>query len=749
MRSFFWKLHRYVGLFLAPVFAIILISGLFLTMKPMLAPTYSNMPLGDRAEQAFQAVQAAEQQGASISSFALDVDGKRFWSVTDKKSPLKAFSLENGELLGKGGVSNEMYGFMKKLHKEIFINKIISEIAAYAMAIMILVGLIFMVRPQFRKDLLSWHNGLGVWAWIVWAMLPITAIMMTLHIGAPKIKLNKEAQKSVLKIMQALNDENRLSELVAVDSMKGSTIIRLSENGQIKTVQLIQNEVSVPRNKNGQIEEEIVILNDWQTLNTATYWPKVLHEGTWGGKTSAIINFLATLGLLFFLFSGCYTWLKRRMRQNAEAGQVLPINTTDKARFLVAYATQTGNAEKLAKQTQKHLQQHNISADVASTAAVKAEHLDGYENVLLIVSTTGEGELPATAHALEKSLLNSQLKQANVALLALGDKYFTQFCGGGKKIEAALKQAGAQFILPTRLVSGKPFEDWKTWLGELGQQFNFPAPILEEIISTDVATQATLIQRTRLDKPEFNTREVGELLFRLPENITFKGGDLMTVTPPNSKTERTYSIGSDSQDGNEVRLTVGLNTFLDSEQQLQKGKGSDWLLHQLNIGDTIDVNIRQHPSFTIIENDDRPVIMVAVGTGIAPLVGFIPALKRHQRDAWLFFGNAHREACYLHQNLWETAQKEGVVTRINTIFDNEQKGYVQDEILRYGKEIYEWIAKRQAIVYVCGRESTVGKGTERALAQIFQEYSKCDEKVAMEKVEQLKAEQALRMDLFG
>ena len=231
--------------------------------------------------------------------------------------------------------------------------------------------------------------------------------------------------------------------------------------------------------------------------------------------------------------------------------------------------------------------------------------------------------------------------------------------------------------------------------------------------------------------------------------MTFKGGDLMTVTPPNSKTERTYSIGSDSQDGNEVRLTVGLNTFLDSEQQLQKGKGSDWLLHQLNIGDTIDVNIRQHPSFTIIENDDRPVIMVAVGTGIAPLVGFIPALKRHQRDAWLFFGNAHREACYLHQNLWETAQKEGVVTRINTIFDNEQKGYVQDEILRYGKEIYEWIAKRQAIVYVCGRENTVGKGTERALAQIFQEYGKCDEKVAMEKVEQLKAEQALRMDLFG
>lgn len=728
MKSFFWKLHRYIGLFLAPIFLTMLVSGLFLTLKPMLAPTYSNAPLGEQATQAFYAVQAAEQNGAVIGSFAMDADGKRFWSAESRKAPLQSFSIDNGAFLGKGGVSVGLYKFMKELHEELFIDDFISQIAAYAMTIMLLVGLIFMVRPRFHKDLISWHNSLGVFVWVAWAMLPITAIMMSLHIGVPKTKLNEEAQTSVSQIMHTLNEQNRLSQLISVDVMKKGNVIRLSNNGNIETIQLSQS-------------------GEMMAVDAPIYWPKALHEGTWAGKTSAIINFILASGLLFFLFSGCYTWLKRRLRQKAEAAQVLPMDSRNKTPFLVAYATQTGNAEKLAKQTQTHLQQNHIQADLVSTAALTAEHFHQYENVLLLVSTTGDGELPATALDLEKSLLNSQLNHAKVALLALGDKNFAQFCGGGKKIEAALKQAGAQFILPTHFVDGKPALAWQAWLGELGQQFHFAAPELSSA-PTDKSTQASLIQRTRLDKPEYNTREVAELIFRLPENIAFKGGDLLMVTPPNSKTERMYSIGSDSQEGNEVRLTIGLNTFVDNQQQTQQGKGSNWLLHELTIGDTINVSVRQHPSFSIIENDDRPVIMVAVGTGIAPMVGFLPALKRHVRDAWLFFGNAHRDACYLYQNLWENAQKEGLL-RVNSIFDNEQRGYVQDEIVRYGKEIYDWINERNAIIYVCGRANTVGEGTEKALAHIFSEHGQLSEEEAWEKVAKLKADQALRMDLFG
>lgn len=728
MKSLCWKLHRWIGLCLAPFFALILISGLFLTLKPMLAPTYSNEPLGNQATQVFQAVQAAEQQGAVINSFALDKNGQHFWA-TGEQSALQSYSIDDAQFVAEGGFSTSVYNFMKKLHKEFFISGLITEIAAYAMALIMLVGLVFMVRPTFRKNLISWHNAIGVFAWVFLAILPITGIMMTLHLGAPKTALQANAATSVSHIMQTLNEQNRLEQLVSIDKVKKNVVIRLAENGQIQTVQL--DEAGV-----------------FQPVEMPTYWPKVLHEATWAGKNSAILNFILASGLLFLLFSGCYTWLKRRLRQKAEAAQVLPLNATQRATFLIAYASQTGTAERLAKETQAHLKNNHILADLVSTAALKAEHLNQYENTLLIVSTTGDGELPDTAHRFEQSLLQSQLKQAKVALLALGDKNFEHFCAGGKKIEAALNQAGAQWLLPIEYVDGQPTQAWQNWLGKLGQQFHFDAPKASNT-TEDINTQATLIKRTRLDKPEYNTREVAELIFRLPENVAFKGGDLFLVTPPDSQTQRMYSIGSDSQESNEVRLTVGLNTFVDDQQQKQLGKGSDWLLHQLNIGDTISVRLRQHPSFTILENDNRPVIMVAVGTGIAPLVGFLPALKRHARDAWLFFGNAHRDACYLHQNLWEDAQKAGIVRHINTIFDNEQKGYVQDEILRNGQEVYDWVANRHAIVYVCGRANTVGKGTENALAQLFCEYGQLSQEEAQEKVALMKAEQSLRMDLFG
>jgi sulfite reductase (NADPH) flavoprotein alpha-component len=117
----------------------------------------------------------------------------------------------------------------------------------------------------------------------------------------------------------------------------------------------------------------------------------------------------------------------------------------------ILYGSQTGNCRLLAEQYAQASQTIGIQSKVISLAEFKPRQITKEKNVVLIVSTHGEGEAPDDAQIFYDYLFsnkNPQLKSLKYSLLALGDSSYEKYCQTGIDIDLQLQKLGAQSIAP-------------------------------------------------------------------------------------------------------------------------------------------------------------------------------------------------------------------------------------------------------------------------------------------------------------
>ena len=84
-------------------------------------------------------------------------------------------------------------------------------------------------------------------------------------------------------------------------------------------------------------------------------------------------------------------WLREHLNTLAK-------KTAGKAsELLVLYGTESGNAEALAEQTAEKANQLGLKAKISNMADISLEALKKVDNLLVIVSTWGEGDPPESA----------------------------------------------------------------------------------------------------------------------------------------------------------------------------------------------------------------------------------------------------------------------------------------------------------------------------------------------------------------
>lgn len=723
------RLHRWIALALTPVFVLVVLSGAVLALKPVLtAAPVPSTAVG--AAVLAEALARIDPRGQASQVVVSPDDGAVMLASRQPDGPSGRFDLSTGAPTAEQP-GPDVFAVALDLHKNLLLGLgIVVEIAAYAMTALILIGLLLGL-PRLRSTLAGWHLGVGWLALPLVLLAPLTGALMALHIGGAELPPVQPGPPVALAT--AVARVAAQGDGVVVQSARrfrgGSALVFIADpEGQ--AVRMVQPDGSIHRLSGGPglVHE--------------------LHEGTWGGVWSAVLSVVGALALAVLAATGAWGWWRRRRQRTAgraDAG----------AATLVAFGSQTGTAARLAEATAQALRQAGEKVACASLDVLQPAALAGYERTLLIVSTTGEGELPDPARRFMQQIPTANLGGSRFSMLALGDRRYAHFCGGGERLRAALLGRGARELAPLERADGDPGSTWRHWLDRVAAQLgrsleDVESPVADQLLSL------TLVERQRLDNPAMaGLTETWQLDFAPDDPATaFRPGDLLLIAPSPSAAPRCYSIGTSARVGDtRIRLTVSLHRWRDAGGQWQIGAASGYLCRGLAEGARITARLRAHPQFNPPEDVTRPLILVVAGAGIAPFPGFLAerAAVSQAGPVWLFFGNRRCAGDFFYREALARWQHDGVLTRLDTAFsrDADDGSHIDRPLIAHGAEVFRWLAQDHAVLYLCGRSATLGRSVDAALLDIIRTHGRTTPDEAEAMLQAWKRNGSLRVDVFG
>ena len=480
-----------------------------------------------------------------------------------------------------------------------------------------------------------------------------------------------------------------------------------------------------------------------------------LHAGEWEWHDPGAARWLVafTVVATWLGFTAWLAWSGRRATAAQALSMSLPGTPPGEA-VLVVFASQTGTAEQLARQTAQSLKSAGMAVSLSELGALDDEALMQAQRVLFVVSTTGEGDAPDPAarfvsHSMRAPLPLAQLRYG---LLALGDRDYDDFCDFGRQLQHWLERSGAHALFDAVEVdSGDPaaLRHWQYHLSLLSGATDLPDWERPDYQRWQLV-ERRLLNPGSLGGPCFHlalrpmdgaaTWRAGDLVELGPchapdvvarwlavppydgELRVEQGGrsaslrewlagsqlpsfdDIRGHTPAElvrdlqALPHREYSIASLPADGS-LHLLVRRMDRADGKA----GLGSGWLTEHAEVGAEVALRIRSNPGFHA-PRDGRPLILIGNGTGLAGLRALLKARidADHARN-WLVFGERQSAPDFYHREEIEQWRRDGHLARLDLAWsrDGATPVYVQDRLHAAADELRQWVSEGAAI-YVCG-----------------------------------------------
>ncbi|TAQ85754.1 hypothetical protein B7494_g5932 [Chlorociboria aeruginascens] len=173
-------------------------------------------------------------------------------------------------------------------------------------------------------------------------------------------------------------------------------------------------------------------------------------------------------------------------------------------------------------------------------------------------------------------------------------------------------------------------------------------------------------------------------------------------------------------------------------------------------GDRISCFVRRtNVGFRLPANPEIPVIMIAAGTGLAPMRAFIQERAAIAEagvlklgPAMLFFGCRHEDKDFLYKDELKEWERKGVVT-VKPAFSKmgDKPVYVQDVIYENREEAMR-LFQSGGKIFCCGSAARLGKSAGEVCKRIYREDKGCTEEEA-EHWLQAQKEDRYVSDVFG
>ncbi|HEY4247798.1 MAG TPA: sulfite reductase subunit alpha [Lacunisphaera sp.] len=308
----------------------------------------------------------------------------------------------------------------------------------------------------------------------------------------------------------------------------------------------------------------------------------------------------------------------------------------------ILFGSQTGTCEGLAKRAAKEAGKRGFAATMMDMASFTSAQLAQEKNVLVIVSTYGDGEPPDGVkpfHAALGAEGAPALTGLRFSVCALGDTNYPMFCQCGRDFDARLEKLGGTRVnarVDCDLDHDEIFTKWlDVTLGSFGTGTGAattatastaaPAVLEEEIgYSKKRPYPALLLTSRNLNGPG-SGKQVHHVEFDLAgSGLNYEAGDALGVVPlncPQHVADVLAALGSDGEeavpapDGNSIPLRRALTECYDL------GKPSAELLALCNVSSGGGAATTLHHVVDVLAS--RPGLKLAPGN-------FVKALKKIQ-----------------------------------------------------------------------------------------------------------------------
>lgn len=215
----------------------------------------------------------------------------------------------------------------------------------------------------------------------------------------------------------------------------------------------------------------------------------------------------------------------------------------------VLYGSQTGNGQGIAEQAAAKLKEQSFDVTIQSMNDFKPNNLKKIENLLLIVSTHGEGDPPDTALPFFEFLHGKRapkLDHLHYSVLALGDSSYEYFCKTGADFDQKLAELGAVQLAPRVDCDLDYDEPAAQWLSAVEVSLEIRTGGQSAAVTVEVEpTSSTQYSRTNpfnaevLENINLNGRgsnkETRHVEISLEgSGLTYKPGDSVGIFPTNN-----------------------------------------------------------------------------------------------------------------------------------------------------------------------------------------------------------------------
>lgn len=297
LKPWLLRLHRWTTLVFALPILVLVVTGLILSFEPV-ATTTAIRPAALTPQKIDRLLGEHDSQGKARSlalrayEDALSVGGVGKGSIQ--------IDLATGKATGGPGLVASLFSVSRSLHEHLIYDlDWLVTAATFAMLALAAMGVAMGWPLRFGGGMSGWHKATGWFLLPLIVLSPLTGLFIAYGITFADMQRPPGAMPTLREAVAIVGQTHDVSRLIQLRPRGQGMMARIVEDGEYRAYTVTKDGMTrLQRN-----------------------WPRLIHEGNWGGVWSGALNALTALAMLLLLGTGLVIWQRRAFRKKPSGGR--------------------------------------------------------------------------------------------------------------------------------------------------------------------------------------------------------------------------------------------------------------------------------------------------------------------------------------------------------------------------------------------------------------------------------------------